>query len=95
MTFTSLELAQKVGGVLIGSERVVVTGIGAVSPNGIGREAFWEATRNGISGTLVRDVIEYELGLGPLEALVNSFFIEPKMRTMFAQRQKALPDLLR
>jgi 3-oxoacyl-[acyl-carrier-protein] synthase II len=30
--------------------RVVVTGIGAVSPNGIGREAFWEATRNGISG---------------------------------------------
>ena len=30
--------------------RVVVTGIGAVSPNGIGREAFWEATKNGISG---------------------------------------------
>lgn len=30
--------------------RVVITGIGAVSPNGTGREAFWEATRNGISG---------------------------------------------
>jgi len=30
--------------------RIVVTGIGAVSPNGIGREAFWEATRNGVSG---------------------------------------------
>ena len=30
--------------------RVVVTGIGAVSPNGIGREAFWAATRNGVSG---------------------------------------------
>ena len=30
--------------------RVVVTGIGAVSPNGIGREAFWKATRNGVSG---------------------------------------------
>jgi 3-oxoacyl-[acyl-carrier-protein] synthase II len=30
--------------------RAVITGIGAVSPNGIGREAFWEATRNGISG---------------------------------------------
>jgi 3-oxoacyl-[acyl-carrier-protein] synthase II len=30
--------------------RVVVTGIGAVSPNGIGREAFWEATRKGVSG---------------------------------------------
>lgn len=30
--------------------RVVITGIGAVSPNGIGREAFWRATQNGISG---------------------------------------------
>jgi 3-oxoacyl-[acyl-carrier-protein] synthase II len=30
--------------------RVVITGIGAVSPNGIGREAFWEASRNGVSG---------------------------------------------
>ena len=33
--------------------RVVVTGIGAVSPNGIGREAFWNATRNGTSGVKV------------------------------------------
>jgi len=30
--------------------RVVVTGIGAVSPNGIGLDAFWTATRNGVSG---------------------------------------------
>ena len=30
--------------------RVVVTGIGAVSPNGIGREAFWTVTREGQSG---------------------------------------------
>lgn len=30
--------------------RVVITGVGVVSPNGIGREAFWEATRNGVSG---------------------------------------------
>lgn len=32
------------------SRRVVVTGIGAVSPNGLGREAFWEASWNGRSG---------------------------------------------
>src|SRR5689334_18683562 len=32
------------------ARRVVVTGIGAVSPNGIGREEFWRATRNGVSG---------------------------------------------
>ncbi len=30
--------------------RVVITGIGAVSPNGIGREVFWDATRKGVSG---------------------------------------------
>ena len=30
--------------------RVVVTGIGAISPNGLGREKFWEATKNGVSG---------------------------------------------
>ena len=32
------------------TKRIVVTGIGVVSPNGIGREAFWEATRKGVSG---------------------------------------------
>lgn len=32
------------------SRRAVITGIGAISPNGIGREAFWTATRNGESG---------------------------------------------
>jgi 3-oxoacyl-[acyl-carrier-protein] synthase II len=30
--------------------RVVVTGLGAVSPNGVGIENFWQATRSGISG---------------------------------------------
>src|SRR3974390_1147651 len=30
--------------------RVVITGIGAISPNGIGRECFWAATRSGASG---------------------------------------------
>lgn len=30
--------------------RVAVTGIGALSPNGIGREAFWQATKCGVSG---------------------------------------------
>src|SRR5919206_453365 len=30
--------------------RVVVTGLGVVSPNGIGKEAFWSACVNGHSG---------------------------------------------
>ncbi len=32
------------------NRRVVITGIGAVSPNGMGREQFWENTRAGVSG---------------------------------------------
>jgi 3-oxoacyl-[acyl-carrier-protein] synthase II len=38
--------------------RVVITGIGAVSPNGIGREAFWMATRSGASG--VRPISRFD-----------------------------------
>ncbi|MFL6306226.1 MAG: beta-ketoacyl-[acyl-carrier-protein] synthase family protein [Candidatus Sulfotelmatobacter sp.] len=38
--------------------RVVVTGIGAVSPNGLGREAFWKATREGRSG--VRRITRFD-----------------------------------
>jgi 3-oxoacyl-[acyl-carrier-protein] synthase II len=30
--------------------RVVITGMGVISPNGIGTEAFWKATRTGESG---------------------------------------------
>src|SRR5258708_36284103 len=32
------------------ARRVVVTGIGAVSPNGIGREEFWRNSLAGVSG---------------------------------------------
>src|ERR1039457_223385 len=38
--------------------RVVVTGIGAVSPNGIGRESFWQASKNGVSG--VRRITRFD-----------------------------------
>jgi 3-oxoacyl-[acyl-carrier-protein] synthase II len=33
--------------------RVVVTGLGIVAPNGVGKEAFWQANVNGISGVSV------------------------------------------
>jgi ligand-binding SRPBCC domain-containing protein len=58
------------------------------------RHEFVEETRAGTNGTLVRDVIEYEVGSGPLGALVNTLFIERQMRRTFAERQKALPKLL-
>ncbi|HEV2446844.1 MAG TPA: beta-ketoacyl-[acyl-carrier-protein] synthase family protein [Candidatus Sulfopaludibacter sp.] len=38
--------------------RAVITGMGVVSPNGIGRECFWSATRNGMSG--VRRITRFD-----------------------------------
>jgi 3-oxoacyl-[acyl-carrier-protein] synthase II len=30
--------------------RVVITGVGVIAPNGIGKQAFWEAIKTGKSG---------------------------------------------
>ncbi len=58
------------------------------------RHEFLPEARNGLNGTLVRDLIEYEVGFGPLGAVANSLFIERQMRRTFAERQKILPQLL-
>jgi len=58
------------------------------------RHEFLHDARDGIDGTLVRDVIEYEVGFGPLGALANALFIERQMRATFAERQRVLPVLL-
>ncbi len=64
--------------------RVVITGIGAVSPNGIGREAFWEASRKGISG--VRRITRFDpCGFavqvaGEVVGLDESQYVDPKDR---------------
>jgi 3-oxoacyl-[acyl-carrier-protein] synthase II len=67
------------------SRRVAITGIGAVSPNGIGRERFWEATRNGVSG--VRRIRRFDpAGLAVQVAgevpdeFDESRYVEPKDR---------------
>ena len=39
------------------ARRVVVTGVGPITPIGIGRDAFWDGLRNGVSG--VRRVDDY------------------------------------
>jgi ligand-binding SRPBCC domain-containing protein len=58
------------------------------------RHQFQAEARSGVAGTLVKDVIDYEVGFGPLGALANALFIERQMRAMFASRQKTLPQLL-
>ena len=58
------------------------------------RHEFLSEARNGISGTLVRDVIEYEVGFEPLGAIANMLFVARQVRRTFAQRQQILPQLL-
>jgi 3-oxoacyl-[acyl-carrier-protein] synthase II len=45
--------------------RVVITGIGVVSPNGVGREAFWRATVQGISG--IRRITRFDPSSLPVQ----------------------------
>ena len=64
--------------------RVVITGIGAVSPNGIGREAFWAASQKGISG--VRRISRFDpCGLavqvaGEVVGFDELHYVDPKDR---------------
>ncbi len=64
--------------------RVVVTGIGAVSPNGIGREAFWSATLRGESG--IRPIERFDASdlavrvAGQVEGFDETQFVSAKDR---------------
>src|SRR5271155_1457204 len=57
--------------------RVVVTGLGVVAPNGIGKEAFWSACVNGKSG--VGPIRSFDASAHPVKiaAEVPDFDIVP------------------
>lgn len=52
-------------------------------------------SRNGVQGTVVRDVIEYDVGFSWLGDLAQRFFVSRQLRRTFEYRQKALEKLLR
>jgi len=62
----------------------VVTGIGAISPNGVGREEFWRATARGESG--VGEITRFEASsfqvriAGEVKGFDESRYVEPKDR---------------
>jgi len=58
------------------------------------RHEFQAEMRGGVHGTLVRDVIEYEVGFGPLGVIADSLFIAAQTRRVFAYRQTVLPQIL-
>jgi len=58
------------------------------------RHEFRPEIREGVSGTLVRDVTDYEVGFGFLGEIANAFLVRREMQSTFAQRQQTLPKLL-
>ena len=58
------------------------------------RHEFLPDSREGTVGTLVRDVIDYEVGLSFIGEIANALFIRRQMEGTFAQRQQTLPKLL-
>ncbi len=55
---------------------------------------FPPAARDGRAGTLVRDVVAYEVGFSFLGPLVNLLFVRRMLKKMFAYRQRATEELL-
>ena len=84
--------------------RVVITGLGVVAPNGIGKESFWHAMSNGISG--IKAIQRFPTDDSPIQAAgeINNFlasdYIDRKLvnRTdrmthfVFAAAQEVLQD---
>jgi ligand-binding SRPBCC domain-containing protein len=59
------------------------------------RHEFVSQARDGVPGTLIRDVVEYEVGFGVVGHLADRLFVRRQMRRTFAWRQKAVRELLR
>src|SRR5207248_941026 len=57
--------------------RVVITGVGVVAPNGVGKDAFWSACRDGTSG--VGPINSFDATHHPVKiaAEVNDFDVTP------------------
>ncbi len=57
------------------------------------RHEFASKTRDGVNGTLIRDVIDYEVGLKFLGTIANTLFVRRRMESTFSERQRRLPLL--
>lgn len=58
------------------SSRIVISGIGAVSPNGLGRECYFEALRNGRSG--IRTISQFDASSLPCRVAAEVERFEPE-----------------
>jgi ligand-binding SRPBCC domain-containing protein len=55
---------------------------------------FRSVTRDGIPGTVVGDIVDYQLPFGLLGSLADWLFVRALMRLTFRSRQKTLAQLL-
>ena len=58
------------------------------------RHEFISETHDGIEGTLVRDMIDYEVGFGFLGTIADAMFVRRQMEHTFPEQQEKLPQLL-
>lgn len=79
------------GGNMPRKNQVVVTGIGIVAPNGIGKEAFWESLLTGRSGIGPITLFDASLFKSRIAGEVKNFdpteYIEPEMKPKRMGRQ--------
>jgi ligand-binding SRPBCC domain-containing protein len=59
----------------------------------IHRHSFREETRQGITGTVIRDEVAYELPFGPLGIIADALLVERMMQRTFATRQQQLEQI--
>jgi 3-oxoacyl-[acyl-carrier-protein] synthase II len=55
--------------------RVAITGLGIVAPNGVGRQAFWDACKNGVSG--IRAISSFDPANHPVRVAGEVLDFEP------------------
>lgn len=75
--------------------RVVVTGLGVVAPNGIGREAFWSACVNGVSG--IGAIRSFDSSRHPVQIAgeINNFDVAPFIPSAHRKSLKIMSRAMR
>jgi len=59
------------------------------------RHEFLPQVHDGVAGTLIRDVVDYEVGFGLLGSLADRMFVRRQLQHTFAWRQKAVREMLK
>lgn len=58
------------------------------------RHEFAGEIWNGVQGTRIRDIVDYEVGFGVFGKVADSAFVRRQMGKTFASRQQTVPKLL-